>query len=95
MCIGYWYVYRMARIQERGQITLPKALRDEVGLAPGDEVTITVAGDGLIVRPARTIFSFQAPQRPPRRSARRQAAEESAWADAAASDVANRRPDAA
>jgi hypothetical protein len=46
-------------------------------------------------RPSRTIFSFQAPQRAPRRSARQQAAEKSAWADAAASDAANRRPDAA
>ena len=85
----------MARIQERGQITLPKALREEVGLAPGDEVTITVVGDGLVLRPARTVFDFQAPQRPPRQSGRRQVAEKSAWADAAASDPRNRRPDAA
>jgi AbrB family looped-hinge helix DNA binding protein len=95
MRVGYWYAFSMTRIQERGQVTLPKALRDAVGLAPGDEVTITVAGDGLIVRPARTIFSFQAPQHPPRQSARQQAAEKSAWADAAASDAANQRPDAA
>jgi AbrB family looped-hinge helix DNA binding protein len=95
MYIGGWYADHMTRIQERGQITLPKALREEVGLAPGDDVTITVAGDGLIVRRARTIFSFQAPQRPPRQSARQRAAEKSAWADAAASDAANQRPDAA
>ena len=45
---GGWYALRMARIQERGQITLPKAMREEVGLAPGDEVTITVDGDRLV-----------------------------------------------
>lgn len=85
----------MARIQERGQVTLPKALREQVGLAPGDEVTIRVVDDGLVVRPACTIFAFKAPQPPPRRSARRDAAEKAAWADAAASDRPNRRPDAA
>ena len=59
------------------------------------KVTITVVGDHLVLRPARTVFAFQAPQRPPRQSGRRQVAEKSAWADAAASDPPNRRPDAA
>lgn len=84
----------MARIQERGQITLPKALREQAGLAAGDEVTITVTDEGLVVRRARTVFDFVGPTRAARGGAHQKAAEKSAWADAAGRDLPNRRPSA-
>ncbi len=39
------------RIGKRGQVTLPKMLRERFGLTPGTEVEITPTADGLLVRP--------------------------------------------
>ena len=37
------------RISERGQITIPKHLRERFGLHPGVEVVITPAENGLLI----------------------------------------------
>ncbi len=42
------------RVGPKGQVVLPKALRDELGIRPGDEVDVDKQGDGLLVRRART-----------------------------------------
>ncbi|MCP1200126.1 AbrB/MazE/SpoVT family DNA-binding domain-containing protein [Notoacmeibacter sp. MSK16QG-6] len=39
------------RVSEKGQITLPKALRDAAGIAPNSEVRISFEGGRLIVEP--------------------------------------------
>ncbi len=41
------------RVGPKGQVVLPKALRDELGIRPGDEVDVTRQDDGLMVRRAR------------------------------------------
>ncbi len=38
------------RVSGRGQITIPKRLRERFGLYPDAEVEITPAGDGLLIR---------------------------------------------
>lgn len=38
------------RISERGQITIPKALRDQFGMNHNVEVEITPTDDGLLIR---------------------------------------------
>lgn len=38
------------RISERGQITIPKALRDRFGMNRNVEVEITPTEDGLLIR---------------------------------------------
>ena len=38
------------RISERGQITIPKHLRECFGLQPGDQVEITSTDQGLLIR---------------------------------------------
>ncbi len=38
------------RISERGQITIPKALRDRFGMNHNVEVEITPTRDGLLIR---------------------------------------------
>ena len=38
------------RISERGQITIPKALRNRFGMNHNVEVEITPTGDGLLIR---------------------------------------------
>lgn len=37
------------RVTSKGQVTIPKAVRDHLGIAPGSEVTFRRAADGSIV----------------------------------------------
>ena len=38
------------RISKRGQITIPKQIRDRFGIGPNVEVEITPTNDGLLIR---------------------------------------------
>ena len=38
------------RVTEKGQITIPKELRDELGIGAGTEVEVERAGDAVLVR---------------------------------------------
>lgn len=40
------------RVTEKGQATIPKAIRDKYDLEPGDEVVWVDTNDGIIVRKA-------------------------------------------
>jgi len=40
------------RVGAKGQVVIPKELRDELGIEPGDEVNFWREGDHLAVRPA-------------------------------------------
>ena len=42
------------KISERGQITIPKKLRDQFGLFPDSEVIVEPSADGLLVRPVNS-----------------------------------------
>lgn len=37
------------RITSKGQVTIPKAVRDHLGIGPGTEVTFRRAADGSVV----------------------------------------------
>lgn len=39
-----------SRVSSKSQVTLPKAVRDSVGLHPGDTVAYEVRGDEVILR---------------------------------------------
>ena len=39
----------MAKLTRKGQITLPKRMRDHLGLRPGSEVEFTINNQGEIV----------------------------------------------
>lgn len=41
------------RVGAKGQVVIPKELRDELGIEPGDEVTFWRQGDHVAVRAAR------------------------------------------
>ncbi len=41
------------RVGAKGQVVIPKDLRDELGIEPGDEVSFWREGDHLAVRAAR------------------------------------------
>lgn len=38
------------KVGPKGQVVLPKALRDELGIRPGDEVEVERRGDALLVQ---------------------------------------------
>ena len=40
----------MSRVTEKGQVTIPKKIRDALGISPGDEVEFEAAGDGYVLR---------------------------------------------
>lgn len=40
-----------ARISSKGQLVLPKAVRDAYGLGPGSEVDIESVGETIVLRP--------------------------------------------
>jgi antitoxin PrlF len=51
----------MSRITSKGQVTIPKRIRDHLGLKAGSEVEFTIVGDGQIglktkTKPARGRF---------------------------------------
>ena len=37
----------MAKVTSKLQFTLPKKLAEQVGISPGDEVDVSLAGEGL------------------------------------------------
>lgn len=46
-----------ARIGEKGQLTVPKEYRNELGLETGAPMTVLRVGDGLILMPEQARFS--------------------------------------
>jgi AbrB family looped-hinge helix DNA binding protein len=42
------------KVGPKGQVVIPKDLRDEFGIEPGDEVTFWRDGDHVAVRPIRS-----------------------------------------
>jgi antitoxin PrlF len=53
---------RRARLTNQGQITVPKAVREALGIKPGDEIEFVPRGEDFIVavRPRRSVLEFAA-----------------------------------
>ena len=49
-------------LDKAGRVVLPKALRDELHLAPGDSLDLTVEGEQVTLRPRRTTSPLQKEQ---------------------------------
>ncbi len=41
------------RVGPKGQVVIPKALRDQLGIAPGDEVDVSVDDNAVRIEPVR------------------------------------------
>jgi len=46
-------------LDQAGRVVLPKALRDELRLSPGDTFDLTVKGDEVTLRPRRSTTPLQ------------------------------------
>lgn len=42
-----------AKITSKGQITIPKAVRERLGVGPGDRLEFVIEGDRIAVRPIK------------------------------------------
>ncbi len=47
------YELRFARMSTRGRVTIPKEVREELGLVPGDRVVFTIRENGILLEPLR------------------------------------------
>jgi AbrB family looped-hinge helix DNA binding protein len=47
------------RVGPKGQVVIPKDLRDELGIEPGDEINFWRDGDHVALRPARDRRALQ------------------------------------
>ncbi len=43
------------RVQRNGQVTIPREIRERLGLKKGDVVIVTLGGDAVVVRPLRAV----------------------------------------
>lgn len=46
-------------ITTKGQVTIPKGIREELKLKPGDKVIFEKEGDRVILKPAKTLLDFR------------------------------------
>jgi AbrB family looped-hinge helix DNA binding protein len=50
-----------AKIYTKGQVTIPRAVRDATGLDVGDPVVVEARGDEVVVRRPRGVLEFEPP----------------------------------
>ena len=49
----------VAKITSKGQLTLPRQVRQSLGVGPGDQVAFEVAPEGVSVLPVRSVSGFE------------------------------------
>lgn len=47
-----WFILKSMRVGERGQVTIPKEIRDEFGLGPETEVEFRIMGGNIVLKKA-------------------------------------------
>ena len=52
----------MARIYGKGQVTIPKAVRDAAGLGVGDRVVVEARNAEVVIRKALGVLEFEPPR---------------------------------
>lgn len=45
----------LVRVQEKGQVTLPAAVRKQLGIKKGDLVAVEVTPDGVLITPQKVL----------------------------------------
>lgn len=50
---------KLVRVQEKGQVTLPAAIRKQLGIKKGDLVAVEATADGVLITP-RAVVAIRA-----------------------------------
>lgn len=50
----------IAKVLNKGQIVIPKEVREKIGIAPGDRLEVKVVGKEIIISPFREKYTEQA-----------------------------------
>lgn len=45
-------------VGEKGQVVIPKDIREHIGIKPGTQVVFDVRDDGVVIKPAKTGKEF-------------------------------------
>jgi AbrB family looped-hinge helix DNA binding protein len=49
----------VSKITVKGQVTIPKNVRDELGVSPGDVIVFTKKGGDIVIKPASTLLDLK------------------------------------
>ena len=49
----------VSKITVKGQVTIPKKVRDELGVTPGDVIVFTKKGGDIVIKPANTLLDLK------------------------------------
>ena len=49
----------ISKITIKGQITIPKKVREDLGVTPGDVIVFTKKGDDIVIKPAGTLLDLK------------------------------------
>ena len=49
----------VSKITVKGQVTIPKNVRDELGVCPGDVIVFTKKGGDIVIKPAGTLLDLK------------------------------------
>ena len=49
----------VSKITVKGQVTIPKKVRDELGVTPGDVIVFTKKGGEIVIKPASTLLDLK------------------------------------
>ena len=49
----------LSTVTTKGQVTIPKAIRDIMNIQPNDRVSFFREGDRIVLQPVRTLKSFR------------------------------------
>ncbi len=47
----------VVRVQEKGQVTIPREIREKLDLKKGDLVTFVETDEGIVIKPAEVVVS--------------------------------------
>lgn len=48
-----------AKVTTKGQVTIPKKIREKLNIQPGDFVLFVRKGNEVVIKPARTLLDFR------------------------------------
>ena len=50
---------KLSRVQRKGQVTIPLAFREQLGIAEGDFVAFTLTDEGILITPQQVLPADQ------------------------------------